>query len=261
MAYPERIVCLTEESVEVLFALGQGHRIVGVSAYVERPEEAKEIPTVTAFVSGHIRKIVELRPDLVLGFSDIQKDLARDLIGEGLNVFIANHRTLSEVLNYIEMLGNLVGEAQKCASYIKTLKEHIEKAECFKKTLKNRPRIYIEEWDDPLIAGIHWFNEIVELCGGELIFPNSDLGPMAKDRYISPESVIEKDPEIILACWCGKKVEVDTIKERENWQNIEAVKNNHIYELEPEIFLQPGPAPIISGIDIIIEILKTYQSH
>lgn len=255
--YPRRIVCLTEESVEILFALGEGHRIVGVSAYVERPEEAKALPKVTAFVSGHIKKIVDLRPDLVIGFSDIQKDLARDLIEQGLNVFIANHRSIDEILDYTLMIGRLVGAQDKAEEYVKELKEKIDQALRFSSSLKARPRIYIEEWDEPMIAGIHWFNEIVELCGGELIFPNSELGPMAKDRYIQSQDVIERNPDIILACWCGKKVNVSHIKEREGWRSINAVRDDKIYELKPEIFLQPGPAPIISGIDILLELVRS----
>jgi iron complex transport system substrate-binding protein len=256
-SYPRRIVCLTEESVEVLFAIGQGHRVVGVSAYVERPPEAKELPVVTAFVNGHVKKIVDLKPDLVLGFSDIQKDLARELIGEGLNVFIANHRTIDEIFDYITMLGNLVGAHAETVSYIDQLQKKLDEAKQFANSLPKKPKVYIEEWDDPMIAGIHWFNEVIELCGGELVYPNSSLGPMAKDRYIDAADVVVKNPEVILACWCGKKVDIESIRAREGWNSIGAIKNDHVFELKPEIFLQPGPAPIISGIDEIIRIFKS----
>ncbi|OIQ20755.1 MAG: hypothetical protein BM556_02095 [Bacteriovorax sp. MedPE-SWde] len=257
--FPRRIVCLTEESVETLFAIGEGHRIVGVSAYARRPPEVSSLPVVSAFLSGHVNKIKGLKPDLVIGFSDIQKDLAKDLIGEGLNVYIANHRSIDEIFEYIEMLGNLVDAKEKTAAYITSLKDKVIEAKKFAKTLVNKPLVYIEEWDEPMIAGIKWFNEIVELCGGEVVFNESELGPMAKDRYVDSRDVISKNPDIIFACWCGKKVEIDSIRNRLGWSEIQAIKNDRVYELEPEVFLQPGPAPIISGIEIILNHFKRWR--
>lgn len=256
--YPQRIVCLTEEAVEFLYAIGEEHRIVGVSAYVKRPQEATKLPKVTAFVSGHIKKICDLKPDLVIGFSDIQKDLARDLIAEGLNVFIANHRSITEILDYLEMLGRLVNKQEETEFYLDTLKIKLYEAELFAKSLVKKPRVYLEEWDDPMITGIKWFSQIVELCGAENVFSKASQSSLAQDRTLVSEQVINANPDIIFACWCGKPVIIDSIRSREGWSDIAAVKNNQVIELEPEIFLQPGPAPIISGIDIIIKHLKDW---
>ena len=257
--FPHRIVCITEEAVEFLFAIGEGHRVVGVSAYVQRPKEAKKLPKVSAFINGSTKKIKALDPDLVLGFSDIQKDLAKDLIGEGLNVFIANHRSIEGIFNYMKMLGNLVGKEKETRAYLKELRSKIDLAKDFSKTLDRRPSFYIEEWDEPRITGIEWFSEIVELCGGKNVFHDRSNSPMAKDRYVDDKEVIEKNPDFILACWCGKEVDIASIEDRSGYSGIEAVKNKRVIELRPEIFLQPGPAPIVSGIDQIIEIFKDFK--
>ena len=251
--FPERIICITEEAVEFLFAIGEGHRVVGVSAYVKRPIEATKLPKVSAFVNGSIKKIKALDPDLILGFSDIQKDFARDLIGEGLNVFIANHRSIDGIIDYLSLIGNMVGKPLETEEYISTLKDKISYAKDFAKNLERRPKVYIEEWDEPKITGIEWFSEIVELCGLENVFKEKSLMSMANERYVTDEEILRNDPDIILACWCGKPVELDSFKARKDYQQIKAVKNEMIFELEPEIFLQPGPAPIVDGIDYLID--------
>ncbi|MFT6070068.1 MAG: iron complex transport system substrate-binding protein [Bacteriovoracaceae bacterium] len=258
-SYPERIICLTEESVETLFHLGEEHRIVGVSAYVERPVEAKKIKKVSAFTSANIGKILELKPDLVLGFSDIQKDIARDLIGAGINVYFANHRSLEEILNYILCLGSLVGKKEEALELISTLEKNLLKASEFSKTLSRKPRVYIEEWDEPMISGIKWFSELIEACGGVDIFSQKSQQSLAPDRIVSNKDVISSNPDFIFGCWCGKKVDIDQIKSREGYLNIEAVKNNRVFELDPAIFLQPGPAPFIDGIPKIINFFKDFK--
>ena len=254
--YPKKIVCITEEAVEFLFAIGEGHRVVGVSAYVKRPEEATGLPKVSAFINGSIKKIKTLEPDLILGFSDIQKDFARDLIGEGFNVFIANHRSLDGILKYLHMIGNLVGRPKETERFLKIIHEKIDRAKEFSKTLDEKPRVYIEEWDEPRITGIEWFSELIELCGGKHVFSSQSSQAMAKDRYVDDEMIINENPDIIFGCWCGKPVDIDSIKNRPGYSDILAVKNDNIFELEPEIFLQPGPAPFISGIDQIIDIFS-----
>jgi iron complex transport system substrate-binding protein len=257
--FPKSIVCMTEESVEVLYALGLSDLIVGVSCYVKRPEKAKSKPTISTFTSANLKKIIDLRPDLILGFSDIQKDIAKDLIGAGLNVFITNQRSLNEILDYIMMLGNLVGAGDETRQYIIDLENKIKWARDYSAKFKVKPKVYIEEWDNPQICGIEWFSEIVELCGGEVVHKDKSQSSMATDRIISVSDVASANPDIILACWCGKKVQMGTILERKGFENINAIKNNAIFELEPEIFLQPGPAPIVDGIDILLEIFEKFQ--
>ncbi len=246
MNFPKRIVCMTEESVETLYLLGEEHRIVGVSAFVERPEAATKLKKVSGFTSANIDKIIELRPDLVLGFSDIQQDIAKELIAKGLNVFISNQRSLDEILSYIQTLGYMVGAVQKTDELVIKLSKKIEKTKAL--NLKG-PRVYIEEWDEPTIAGIRWFSELVELCGGVDVFANKAKGSLAKDRFVNKDEIIKAAPELCLACWCGKKVEMDSLEKRTGLKV-------PIIELNPAIFLQPGPAPILDGIDILLEHFK-----
>ena len=259
LRFPKSIICMTEESVETLYELGKQDLIVGVSAYVERPIEAKKKPTISVFTHANLKKIVDMKPDLVLGFSDIQKDVARDLIGLGINVFIANHRSIEGILNYIHMLGNMVGEAERTKLFINKLEDKISYAKEKASSFKIRPKVYIEEWDNPAICGIEWFSEVVELCGGDVIHKEKSSSSLAKDRIITMDEVAESNPDIILACWCGKKVQLGTILERKGLSNVNAIKNSAVYELKPEIFLQPGPAPIVDGIDILLSIFEKIQ--
>ncbi len=254
-----RIVCLTEESVETLFRLGKGHLVVGVSHYVKRPVEAQKLPKISFFTHADLEKVVALKPTLVLGFSDLQKDIARELIGRGLNVFITNQRSLSDIENYIAMLSSLVEAKKEGERLISQMHSKRELAEDFSKSLTSRPRVYIEEWDEPLITGIRWFSEIIELCGGYNIFLNQSCGPLAADRFVSHEAIIKSNPHVIFACWCGKRVKLEAIKKRSGYDKIEAVMRDQVYELEPEIFLQPGPAPFLDGIDHIIKIFRELQ--
>ena len=258
MEYPRRIVCLTEESVETLYLLGEERRIVGVSAFVKRPPETKSLKRVSAFTSANTSKILELRPDLVLGFSDIQKDIAKDLIGEGVNVFIANHRSLEGILDYIGMLGRMIDASEKTQELVEGLKKKLEEARIWSQDLPVKPKVHLEEWDEPLISGIQWFAELVEACGGELCYPEKSRSSLAKERYLTHEEVIAANPDIIFGCWCGKPVDISSIVAREGYGQIKAVIDNEIYELEPEIFLQPGPAPFIDGIDIVRQHIESW---
>jgi iron complex transport system substrate-binding protein len=258
MENPSRIVCLTEESVETLYLLGEERRIVGVSAFVKRPPETKNLKRVSAFTSANIPKILELGPDLVLGFSDIQKDIARDLIGAGVNVFIANHRSLDEILNYILLLGRMVDQGEKAIALVDSFKEKLKASRQWAQSLKIKPRIHLEEWDEPLISGIQWFAELVEACGGELCFPEKAKASLAMDRTLSHDQVIAANPDIIFGCWCGKPVDISSIEKREGYAALKAVKNQEIYELEPEIFLQPGPAPFVDGLDIMRQHIENW---
>lgn len=255
MSYPQRIVCLTEESVETLFALGQGHRIVGVSNYVERPLEATKLPKVSMFINSKYDKIDALKPDLILGFSDIQSDIAKELIQRGHNVFIANHRRLDEILNYIQQLSGMIGVQSAGEKYVQHLKEIIEK---FSTKRSTTPKVYFEEWDDPMISAIGWVSDLIHQVGGEDIFREHAGGSLAKDRFVTSAQVIERNPDIIFGCWCGKKVKIEKIKKRPGWEHITAVKNNQIFELDPAIFLQPGPAPIVDGLKVLDQYLNQY---
>lgn len=257
--YPRRVVCLTEESVETMFALGLSDRIIGVSAFVERPPEAKLLPTMSVFTHANLQKIAAAKPDLVLGFSDIQKDIARDLIGMGLNVWIANHRSLDEILDYILAIGSLFGKRKAALDYVAELEERLSLAKLQGEQLVRKPRVYIEEWDEPMFSGISWFSQIIRLCGGEDVFVDKSQGSLAKERQVSSEQVIAANPDIILACWCGKPVDIMSIKSRAGWSEVSAVQRNRIYELDPAIFLQPGPAPIVDGIAIIERIFKQFS--
>lgn len=251
MSFPSKIICLTEESVETLYLLGRPDLIQGVSQYVERPPEAKKHLQVTQFIRSDIEKIVSLKPDLILGFSDIQKDIARELIGRGLSVFVTNQRSLEEILNNILLLGRLIGEGEKATRLVDGFKKKRDEIKERGLKLPMKPRVYFEEWDHPRLSAIQWVSELIEVAGGENIFRDK-VGPLAQQRKISDEEVIERDPQIIFGCWCGKKVKIDSITQRVGYENVTAVKKRQVFELPPEIFLQPGPALFIDGLDQMI---------
>jgi iron complex transport system substrate-binding protein len=258
---PERIICMTEESVEFLHAIGRSDLIAGVSVYAKRPKEVGQHPIISSFTHANLKKIQKIKPDLVIGFSDIQKDIAKELIAEGIDVYISNQRSIEEIFRYMWMLGHMVGEADRTTRYLHTLEEKIALARSFAKTLKHRPKVYIEEWDAPQICGIRWFSELVSLCGGVDIFEAKSMdGIKASERFVTSAEVGLNNPDIILASWCGKKVDIDSIKMRPELVNCTAIKNNHIFELEPEIFLQPGPALFVDGIDRLIELFSSFNT-
>jgi iron complex transport system substrate-binding protein len=255
--FPQRIICMTEE---FFHAIGRSDLIAGVSVYAKRPPEVKNHPVISAFTHANIKKIKGLKPDLVIGFSDIQKEIARDLIGEGINVYISNQRSLDEILAYLWSLGHMVGEGEKSREFITKLEQKMNWAASVAKNLKKHPKVFIEEWDEPKIAGIRWFSELVELCGGIDIFrERSHAGSLAAERFATNEEVVSANPDIILACWCGKNVDIDSIKARPGYSDISAIKNGQVLELPPEIFLQPGPALFMDGIDQLISIFSDYQ--
>lgn len=252
MAFPSRIICLTEESVETLYLLGKGHLIQGVSQYVERPAEAKLLPKVSQFIRSDIDRIVTLKPDLVIGFSDLQKDIARELIAKGLNVLVTNQRSLREILDQILLLGRMVGEGAQAEALVRSFEEKLNGMP----KLGWKPKVYFEEWDHPRISGIRWVSELIEALGGENIFSHK-AGSFAADRAISDAEVIAANPDIIFGCWCGKKVKTESIKQRAGYEQITAVRNQQVFELPPEIFLQPGPALFVDGIDQMFTYLSS----
>jgi iron complex transport system substrate-binding protein len=248
MSFPSKIICLTEESVETLYLLGRSDLIQGVSEYVERPPEAKKLLQVTQFIRSDIEQIVSMQPDLVLGFSDLQKDIASKLIGRGLNVFVTNQRTLEEILNNILLLGRMIGEEQKAQDLIEGFRQKLAAIKLLGAQLPYKPKVYFEEWDHPKLSGITWVSELIEVCGGENIFRHKS-GSMAVDRKVSDEEIISLNPDIIFGCWCGKPVKIEAISSRAGYEEITAVKKGQIWELSAAIFLQPGPALFVDGLD------------
>jgi len=248
---PRKIICLTEESVETLALLGRLDLVAGVSIFVKRPVEAQNLPKVSAFTSSKIDTIVDMKPDLVLGFSDIQKDIARDLIGAGLNVWVSNHRSLAETMGYVLWLGRLVGEESRARALVERWQREIE--QCREETARwrVRPKVYFEEWDEPRISAIQWVSELIDAAGGENIFSDRAESKLAQDRTCTLAEVAERRPDIIFGCWCGKRVRLDDFRGREGWSDIPAVKNNQLHELAPEIFLQPGPALFEDGLRLM----------
>lgn len=248
-----RIICLTEETVETLYLLGRQDLIAGVSQYVERPPEAKNHPVVSQFIRSDIEKIVDMKPDLVIGFSDLQKDIASQLIGRGLSVLVTNQRSLNEILNNILLLGRIIGEEKKAIELVDGFRSKLEIIKKEASVLPVKPRIFFEEWDHPSFSCIQWVSEVIEVCGGQNIFQNK-TGSLAKEREVTTEEVIAKNPDIIFGCWCGKKVKLDSFERR--FPSVYAVQNKFIWELDPAIFLQPGPALFIDGLDQMFEKIK-----
>ena len=246
--YPERIVCLTEETTETLYLLGEEDRIVGVSGYTVRPPEARSKPRVSAFISARLDRIEQLRPDLVLAFSDLQADIAAELIRRGLTVLTFNQRSVKEILQVIGTLADLVGVPQKGTALVSELSSGLEAIEASARRFPRRPRVFFEEWKDPLISGIQWVEELVELAGGETVFPELRQKRMGRDRIVDPGAVLSRDPEVIIASWCGVKVNKDRIRRRAGWTEMAAVQSGRIYEIKSTYILQPGPAALTEGL-------------
>lgn len=248
MAYPQRIVCLTEETTETLYLLGQGDRIVGVSGYTVRPPEARRKPRVSAFINANFDKITALAPDLVLAFSDLQADIVRELIRRGYDVVTFNQRSVAEILRMIRMLGGLVGCQAAAERLAGELEQGLDAIRVSAARFPARPRVFFEEWDDPLISGIAWVDELIEVAGGAPLFPELRRQSLAKDRIVSPDRVAAADPDVVLASWCGKAVRKRTIVERAGWAEVSAVRRGHVYEVKSTYILQPGPASLTEGV-------------
>ncbi len=245
---PRRIVCLTEETTETLYLLGEGDRVVGVSGYTVRPPEARQKPKVSAFINARFDKIDALKPDLVLAFSDLQADIARELIRRGYPVYTFNQRSVAEILQMIRTVGALVGRAAEGDALAARLAAGIDAIRERAASLPRRPRVFFEEWDDPLISGICWVDELIEAAGGDPCFPELRSARLAKDRIVDPAAVIERNPQVIVASWCGKAMRKRTIVERAGWDRIDAVRNDHVYEVKSTYILQPGPASLTEGV-------------
>lgn len=256
---PNRIVCLTEETVETLYLLGEQDRVVGVTGYAVRPPEVrKEKVRVGAFTSADIPKILSLNPDLVLTFSDLQADIAAELISKGIDVHAFNQRSVEGILSMISMIGSLVGASKKSEELISG---YAKKLETLRKKERKVIKVYIEEWDEPMISGILWFSELVQIAGGVDVFSDKSKNIDAKSRILEPEEVIKANPDVIIASWCGKKVRKEKIAARKNWKSIPAVKNDLIFEIKSPLILQPGPAALGPGLDQICWILDSARDR
>jgi iron complex transport system substrate-binding protein len=260
-AFPQRIVCLTEEPTEVLYALGEDWRIVGISGFTVRPPRArKEKPKVSAFTSAKIGEILKLEPDLAIGFSDIQADIARELIKAGVEVWISNHRSVAGILAYIRRLGAMVGAHAKAEAYAQRAEQHIAAVRRAAAQLPRRPKVYSEEWDEPIITGIRWVAELIEIAGGDDCFPELSREPLAKQRILADgNEVVRRAPDIMLGSWCGKRFRPETVAARPGWDAIPAVRHGDLYEVKSPIILQPGPAALFDGLDEIHRIIAAWS--
>ena len=262
-AGPRRIVCLTEEPTEVLYALGEQDRIVGISGFTVRPPVARrEKPKVSAFTSAKIGAILDLEPDFVVGFSDIQADIAAALVREGVEVWISNHRSVEGILDYVRRLGALVGAGARADAYAESLRKGLAGIEAEAARLPSRPKVYFEEWDDPPITGIRWVAELVRIAGGDDIFPERAVEPLAKGRILEDASeVVRRAPDIILGSWCGKKFRPDRVAARPGWDAIPAVRDGELHEVKSPVILQPGPAALTDGVGAIARIVRDWASR
>jgi iron complex transport system substrate-binding protein len=246
---PERIVCLTEETVETLYLLGEQHRIVGISGYCVRPLEARrDKPRVSAFTSADITKIVALKPDLVLSFSDLQADIVRALVRQGISVHAFNQRTVAEIFDMIRMLGAMIDAADRADSLVEELTDGLAVARQQVAHLPRQPRVYFEEWDKPMIAGIGWVSELIDAAGGIDIFADRAGGKSAKERVVTAEEIIERAPDIIIGSWCGKKFRPEKVTARPGFAQLPAVRNGALHEIKSPLILQPGPAALTDGL-------------
>lgn len=246
--YPSRIVCLTEETTETLYLLGEGERVVGISGYTVRPPEARSKPKVSAYISARFEKIEALRPDLILAFSDLQADIAAELIRRGYPVVTFNQRSIDEILQMIRVVGALVGRGDVAEDLADALLRGLDAIRAKAAEFPYRPRVFFEEWDDPLISGICWVDELIEVAGGQGIFPELREKRLGRDRIVSSEDVVTRDPEVIVASWCGKAVKKQKIVQRAGWHRVSAVRSDQIYEIKSTYILQPGPASLTEGI-------------
>jgi iron complex transport system substrate-binding protein len=254
---PERIVCLTEETVETLYLLGEQRRIVGISGYCVRPPEARrEKPRVSAFTSADIPKILELKPDLVLTFSDLQADIVAALVRQGVNVHAFNQRTVAEIFDMIRMLGAMIGAADRSDHLANELAAGLAMARQRAAHLMWQPRVYFEEWDSPMISGIGWVSELIEAVGGIDIFGDRAAGKSAQERIVTLEEIIARAPDIIIGSWCGKKFRPEKVAARPGFDQLPAVRNGALHEIKASLILQPGPAALTDGLRALQNVIQ-----
>ena len=260
---PERIVCLTEEPTEVLYALGEEHRIVGISGFTVRPPRARqEKPKVSAFTSAKIDRILDLKPDLAIGFSDIQADIAQALIKAGVEVWMANHRSVEQTLGYVLRLGAMVGAGERAQAYVQSLQQHLDTVRASAAALGRRPRVYFEEWDEPAISAIRWVSELIAIAGGDDVFPQRAASSLAKDRIVADtHEIVRAAPDIIIGSWCGKKFRPQHVAARPGFADVPAVRNGELHEVKSPLILQPGPAALTDGLDALHAIVMRWSAR
>ena len=259
---PQRIVCLTEETTEWLYLLGQESKIVGISGYTVRPRRAREEkPRVSAFLSAKIDKILALKPDCVFGFSDLQADIANLLIRSGIQVTVFNQRSVDEIFSMLYQVAAMVGEVNQGEIRLKQFRENLNAIQTAASNFKRRPIIYFEEWDEPRISAIRWVSELITIAGGDDCFPELAIMPMGIDRIIADDqSIVSRAPDIIIGSWCGKKFRSEKVSQRAGWESIPAVKNNQLFEIKSADILQPGPAALTDGVAQLHQIIQQWQS-
>jgi iron complex transport system substrate-binding protein len=260
--FPQRIVCLTEETTETLYLLGEEHRIVGISGFTVRPARArKEKPRVSAFTSAKVDRILALKPDLVLGFSDLQADIAAQLARAGLEVHLFNQRSVAEIFRMIRMLGGMIGCESRTAELIARLMDGVGTARERTSALPRRPRVYFEEWDEPMICGIRWVSELIDIAGGEDCFPELSVQPLGRQRIIADAlEVPRRAPDVIFGSWCGKKFLPEALAARPGWSTIPAVRTGFVREIKSAIILQPGPAALTDGLRALQQVIEEWAT-
>jgi iron complex transport system substrate-binding protein len=258
--FPQRIVCLTEEPTEVLYALGEEQRIVGISGFTVRPARARQDkPRVSAFTSAKLDRILALQPDLAIGFSDMQADIAQALIKAGVEVWISNHRSVEGILGYVQRLGAMVGAAAKAEAYAAQLRAHVEAVRQQAARLPRRPRVYFEEWDEPQISAIRWVSELLDIAGGDDIFPARAVASLGRERIVAnPLEVVRAAPDLIIGSWCGKKFRPEKVAARPGWAEVPAVRDSALHEIKSPLILQPGPAALTDGLDALHAIVSRW---
>ena len=259
-AFPQRIVCLTEEPTEVLYALGEQQRIVGISGFTVRPARARqEKPRVSAFTSAKLERILALQPDLAIGFSDMQADIAQALIKAGIEVWISNHRSVEGILGYVQRLGALVGAADQAEAYAARLRAHVDAVRERAAKLPRRPRVYFEEWDSPMISAIRWVSEQLGIAGGDDIVPERAAASLGRERIVAEaREVVRAAPELIIGSWCGKKFRAEQVAARPGWDTVPAVRDGELHEIKSPLILQPGPAALTDGLDALHAIVERW---
>jgi iron complex transport system substrate-binding protein len=253
--WPTRVVCLTEETTETLYRLGAGDRVVGVSGFTVRPPEARRKPRVSSFLDADFEKILALKPDLVLGFSDLQADLGRELCKRGVPVYLFNQRSLGEILQAVRVIGALVGLGEEASILALELQHNLERLAEQASHLPRRPRMFFEEWHEPLISGIRWCSELIELVGGDDVCVESRISHGAQGRIFAPEEVARRNPEGVVASWCGRKAKPEKIRSRPGWATVQAVLDDQLYEVKSPLILQPGPAALTDGAEQLARIV------
>ncbi len=258
-SYPQRIICLTEETTETLYLLGCQDLIVGISGFTVRPMEARlEKPKVSTFLDANFEKILALKPDVVFAFSDLQAEIVKELVLRGIQVVAFNQRSVQEILQMVLMVGGIVGKQTDAQLLVKKFELRLREVSA-QSNGKGRPRVYFEEWGDPLISGIRWVSELIEIAGGEDIFSELREYHDAKRRIVQPEEVLRRNPDIIIGSWCGRPFKLDQVRTREGWKEIKAIQNNKLYEIKSSIILQPGPAALTDGLDELVRIIGSVK--